>query len=68
MDRRTFVSTLAAAGAALPLLNQVASAQTSLKTKNVVFVHGLLLTVPPGRRSSLASRRRASIAPACRIL
>ena len=41
MDRRTFVGTLAAAGAALPLLNQVASAQTSLKTKNVVFVHGL---------------------------
>lgn len=41
MDRRTFVSALAAAGAALPLLNQVASAQTSLKTKNVVFVHGL---------------------------
>ena len=41
MDRRTFVGTLAAAGAALPLFNQVASAQTSLKTKNVVFVHGL---------------------------
>ena len=41
MDRRTFVGTLAAAGAALPLLNQAASAQTSLKTKNVVFVHGL---------------------------
>jgi hypothetical protein len=41
MDRRTFVGTLAAAGAALPLLNQVSSAQTSLKTKNVVFVHGL---------------------------
>ena len=41
MDRRTFVGTLAAAGAALPLLNQVASAQTSLKTRNVVFVHGL---------------------------
>src|SRR5690349_25173319 len=41
MDRRTFLGTLAAAGAALPLLNQVANAQTSLKTKNVVFVHGL---------------------------
>src|ERR1700726_3409232 len=41
MDRRTFVGTLVAAGAALPLINQVASAQTSLKTKNVVFVHGL---------------------------
>ena len=37
MDRRTFVGTLAAAGAALPLLNQVASAQTSLKTKECRF-------------------------------
>jgi hypothetical protein len=35
------VGTLAAVAAALPLLNQVTSAQTSLKTKNVVFVHGL---------------------------
>lgn len=41
MDRRTFMGTLTAAGAALPLLNRVAVAQTSLKTKNVVFVHGL---------------------------
>jgi pimeloyl-ACP methyl ester carboxylesterase len=41
MDRRTFVGVLAAAGATLPLLNRIAFAQTSLKTKNVVFVHGL---------------------------
>ena len=41
MDRRTFVGMLAGAGAALPLLNRIAAAQTSLKTKNVVFVHGL---------------------------
>src|ERR1700736_4991533 len=38
--RRTLIGA-AAAAAAFPLLNQVASAQTSLKTKNVVFVHGL---------------------------
>jgi len=41
MDRRTFMGTLAAAGAALPLLDRTALAQTPLKTKNVVFVHGL---------------------------
>jgi pimeloyl-ACP methyl ester carboxylesterase len=41
MDRRTFVGMLAAAGATLPLLNRTAIAQTSPKTKNVVFVHGL---------------------------
>src|SRR5271154_2750421 len=41
MDRRTFMGMLAAAGAALPLVNRIAIAQTSLKTKNVVFVHGL---------------------------
>src|SRR5277367_1792481 len=41
MDRRTFMGMLAAAGAAVPLLNRIAVAQTSLKTKNVVFVHGL---------------------------
>jgi pimeloyl-ACP methyl ester carboxylesterase len=41
MDRRTLVGVLAAAGATLPLLNRIAIAQTSLKTKNVVFVHGL---------------------------
>jgi pimeloyl-ACP methyl ester carboxylesterase len=40
MDRRTLIGA-AAAGAALPLLKGVASAQTALKTKNVVFVHGL---------------------------
>ena len=40
MNRRTFIGA-AAAAAALPVLNHVAGAQTSLKTKNVVFVHGL---------------------------
>jgi pimeloyl-ACP methyl ester carboxylesterase len=40
MNRRKLIGA-AAAGAALPLLNRVASAQTSPKTKNVVFVHGL---------------------------
>ena len=40
MNRRKLIGA-AAAGAALPLLNRVAIAQTSPKTKNVVFVHGL---------------------------
>src|SRR5499426_444087 len=40
MNRRTLLEAVAAA-AALPLLDRVASAQTSPKTKNVVFVHGL---------------------------
>src|SRR6478752_1490217 len=40
MNRRTLIGAVAAS-AALPLLNQVAGAQTSPKTKNVVFVHGL---------------------------
>src|SRR5882757_3018701 len=40
MNRRTLIGA-AAAVAAFPVLNRVASAQTSLKTKNVVFVHGL---------------------------
>src|ERR1700693_2449436 len=40
MNRRKLIGAVAA-GAALPLLNRVASAQTSPKTKNVVFVHGL---------------------------
>src|SRR3984885_13034422 len=40
MNRRTLIGAVAA-GAALPLLNRIASAQTSPKTKNVVFVHGL---------------------------
>src|SRR5580692_9569815 len=40
MNRRTLIGAFAV-GAALPLLNQVAIAQTSPKTKNVVFVHGL---------------------------
>jgi pimeloyl-ACP methyl ester carboxylesterase len=39
-DRRTLIG-VAAASATVPLLNRVASAQTSPKTKNVVFVHGL---------------------------
>src|SRR6266404_160139 len=40
MNRRTLIGAFAV-GAALPLLNQVASSQPSPKTKNVVFVHGL---------------------------
>ena len=40
INRRTLIGA-AAASAALPLLNRVASAQRSPKTKNVVFVHGL---------------------------
>src|SRR6202051_1208314 len=40
MNRRTLIGG-AAAVAAFPKLGRVASAQTSLKTKNVVFVHGL---------------------------
>jgi pimeloyl-ACP methyl ester carboxylesterase len=40
MNRRTLIGAVAA-GAALPLLERVASAQTPPKTKNVVFVHGL---------------------------
>src|ERR1700758_3088687 len=40
MNRRALIGAFAA-GAALPLLNQVASSQPSPKTKNVVFVHGL---------------------------
>jgi pimeloyl-ACP methyl ester carboxylesterase len=40
LNRRTVIGA-AAASAALPLLNQVASAQMAPKTKNVVFVHGL---------------------------
>jgi pimeloyl-ACP methyl ester carboxylesterase len=44
MNRRTLMRAIVA-GASLPLLNRVASAQTggttSLKTKNVVLVHGL---------------------------
>src|SRR6202051_2047064 len=40
MNRRTLIGA-AAAVAAFPVLSRVAGAQTSLKTKNVVFVHGL---------------------------
>jgi len=40
MNRRTLIGAVAAV-AATPGLNRVATAQTSLKTKNVVFVHGL---------------------------
>src|SRR5580704_7297717 len=40
MNGRTLIGA-AAAAAALPLLNRVASAQTPPKTRNVVFVHGL---------------------------
>src|SRR5438477_10257609 len=40
MNRRKLIGGVAA-GAALPLLNRVAGAQTAPKTINVVFVHGL---------------------------
>src|SRR5258707_11606555 len=40
MNGRTLMGAVAARPA-LPLLNRVVSAQTSPKTKNVVFVHGL---------------------------
>ena len=40
LNRRTVIGA-AAASAALPRLNQVASAQTVPKTTNVIFVHGL---------------------------
>lgn len=40
MNRRTFIAA-AAAASALPLLGRAANAQAPLKTKNVVFVHGL---------------------------
>jgi pimeloyl-ACP methyl ester carboxylesterase len=40
LNRRTVIGA-AAASAALPRLNQVASAQTVPKTRNVIFVHGL---------------------------
>jgi pimeloyl-ACP methyl ester carboxylesterase len=40
MNRRTFIGAVATA-VALPLISRVASAQTAVKTNNVVFVHGL---------------------------
>src|SRR5215472_10764052 len=40
MNRRILIGA-ATASSALPLLNRAASAQTSPKTRNVVFVHGL---------------------------
>jgi pimeloyl-ACP methyl ester carboxylesterase len=40
MNRRTVIGALVAS-AAIPLLNRAAIAQTTPKTKNVVFVHGL---------------------------
>src|SRR3954462_11906633 len=40
MNRRTLIGAVAAS-AALPLVDRVAKAQASPKTKNVVFVHGL---------------------------
>ena len=41
MDRRTFMSLMAAAGAASPLLQTTAAAQTPPKARNIVLVHGL---------------------------
>jgi hypothetical protein len=40
MNRRTLIGA-AAVSATLPLLDQVANAQTLPKTRNAVFVHGL---------------------------
>src|ERR1700704_417975 len=40
MNRRTMIGAVAAS-AVLPLLDRIAGAQASPKTKNVVFVHGL---------------------------
>ena len=40
MNRRIVIGAVAA-GAVLPLLDRAAGAQTSPKTKNAVFVHGL---------------------------
>src|ERR1700745_555667 len=40
MNRRTLIAA-AAETRVLPLFNRIANAQTSLKTRNVVFVHGL---------------------------
>ena len=41
MDRRTFVGTLAAAGAASSIFHRVAHAQPAPRVRNVVLVHGL---------------------------
>jgi len=67
MNRRTLIGAVAAS-AALPLLNRVASAQTSPKTRNVVFVHGLFADGSCWSKVIGASSRRASTAPACRTL
>ena len=59
MDRRTLIGAFAA-GAALPLLNQVASSQPSPKTKNVVFVHGLFADGSSWSKSFRDCSKRAS--------
>ena len=41
MDRRTFVGLLAAAGAAAPIFQRAAGAQTTPRARNAVLVHGL---------------------------
>jgi pimeloyl-ACP methyl ester carboxylesterase len=41
MDRRAFIGTVAAAGAAGPILHRTAGAQPAPKASNVVLVHGL---------------------------
>src|SRR5271155_1004600 len=41
MDRRIFLSMLAAAGAASPMFHRTAGAQPTPKVRNVVLVHGL---------------------------
>ena len=65
MNRRTLLGA-AAASAALTLLNRVASAQTLPRRGMSSSYTDCLLMALAGRRSSPASSRRASTAPACK--
>ena len=67
IDRRTLLRG-AATSAALTLVNRVANAQPLPKTRNVVFVHGLFAEGSCWSKVIAASNRRASTAPACKIL
>ena len=60
MDRRTFVSILAAAGAASPIFQNAANAQPVPKVRNLVLVHGYLLTGHAGLKLSRRCKRRGS--------
>jgi hypothetical protein len=57
MDRRSFVGGLAAAGAASSIFHRIARAQSAPKVRNIVLVHGCLLTGRPGPKSSLGCKR-----------